>query len=142
MAIAAAVGLSSFLSYQCAAAVKAVSSAVAVTIVAVTIAVAATTAVATTVAVAKLIICKKPLRKQRFSFCINFQIKSKLKTIRWRKFMQKLHFNSPYSAENFDIHNISDPFAETLRSKSEEHNQRFTKYENSQKSTKIQENES
>ena len=56
--------------------------------------------------------------------------------------MQKLHFNSPYSAENFDLHNIRDPFAEPLRSKSAEHNQRFNKYENFQKSTKIQENKS
>ena len=45
MATAAAVGLSSFLSYQCAAAVKAVSSAA----VAVTHAVTQTTAVAVTV---------------------------------------------------------------------------------------------
>ena len=56
--------------------------------------------------------------------------------------MQKLHFRSPYSAENFDLHNISDPFAEHLKSKSIEHSQRFFKYENSQKSMQIKENES
>ena len=51
MAIAAAVGLSSFLSYQCAAAVKAVSSVAVTAAVATT---AVTVAVATTAAVAKL----------------------------------------------------------------------------------------
>ena len=56
--------------------------------------------------------------------------------------MQKIHFRSSYSAENFDLHNISDPLAEPLRSKSEEHSQRFIKYENSQKSMKIQDNQS
>jgi hypothetical protein len=56
--------------------------------------------------------------------------------------MQKLHFNSQYSAENFDLHNIVDPFSEPLRSKSREHSKRFIKYEISQKSTKTQENKS
>ena len=55
--------------------------------------------------------------------------------------MQKLHFTSPYSAENFDLHNIIDPFSQPLRSKSAEHNQRFAKCENTQKSKKNQENE-
>ena len=56
--------------------------------------------------------------------------------------MQKLHFKSLYSAENFDLNNINDPFSESVRSKSTEHNQRFSKNENSQKSIKNQDNES
>ena len=56
--------------------------------------------------------------------------------------MQKIHFKSSYSAENFDLHHITDPFSEHLRSRTQEHSQRFIKYENSQKSMKIQENES
>ena len=54
MATAAAHGSSFFLSYQCAAAVKAVSSVATVTHAAAIIAVAVTTVVATTPAVAKV----------------------------------------------------------------------------------------
>lgn len=53
--------------------------------------------------------------------------------------MEKLHFISGYSAENFDLHNISDPLGESLRSKSKEHPERFTQYEKIQNSTKTKE---
>ena len=73
MATAAALGLSSFLSYQCAAAVKADFSAVT----AATIAVAAITAAVTTPAVAKIKKSKKSLHLQRL-FCIIGLLRSKI----------------------------------------------------------------
>ena len=56
--------------------------------------------------------------------------------------MQKLHFNSMYSAESFDLHNINDPFTMPSRSKSTEHSQRFIRIEKTHNSTKIKENKS
>jgi hypothetical protein len=94
VATAAAVGLSSFLSYQCAAAVKAVSL-VAATAVAVTIAVAAMIVVATTAAVAKLIFCKKPLRKQGSSFLHKISDKVKTKSYKVANSLCKSFISTP-----------------------------------------------
>ena len=54
--------------------------------------------------------------------------------------MEKLHFTAEYPAEEFDIHNISDPLGEVLRSKSKEHGERLITNENFQKITKSEEN--
>ena len=140
VATAAAVGLSSFLSYQCAAAVKAVSSAAVTAAVA---AIAVTTVVVTIHVVAKLKSSGNLCESRGFLFCIKNLKRSKITANKVAKqIMQKLHFNSMYSAENFDLHNISDPFAAPLKSKSLEHSQRFLTYENLQKSAKTQESES
>ncbi len=56
--------------------------------------------------------------------------------------MEKLHFIAGYSAENFDLHNITDPLDIPSRSKSKEHAQRLTTIEKTHKITKNEEYES
>ena len=131
MAIVAAHGLSSFLSYQCAAAVKAVSSAA----VAVTHAVTATTvAVVTTLAVAKFKIIRF-LPKGRFSFCIITSIRSKISN---GGVVMCKDFFVGYSADinACGVLPVTDPFSENQKSRSKEHADRFIKNENFQKTEK------
>ena len=58
--------------------------------------------------------------------------------------MSKNHYSLQYPAETFgaDIMGIVDPFAESQRSKSQEHTDRLFQNENFQKITKSEENKS
>ena len=135
----AAHGLSSFSSYQCAAAAKAAVSSVAMVthVVVLTTAVAVTVA-ATTLAVAKLKITRF-LPKGRFSFCIITA--KRLKISNGGADMSKESFTVGYPADisRRGILPVTDPFSESQRSKSKEHTDRFADYKIFQKTEKNEE---
>ena len=58
--------------------------------------------------------------------------------------MKENHYSLQYSAEDFggDIMCTVDPFCENQRSKSQEHKERLSLNEKSQKITKVEENKS
>lgn len=58
--------------------------------------------------------------------------------------MSENHYSLQYSAENFgeDIMRIDEPFSESQRSKSQEHENRLTGIEKTQKIAKNEENQS
>ena len=58
--------------------------------------------------------------------------------------MSKDHYRLQYPAETFggEVMRVADPFAESQRSKSQEHEGRLSSYEKTQKITEIEENKS
>jgi hypothetical protein len=140
VAIVAAHGLSSFSSYQCAAAVKAVSSAAVAVIHAVT----QTTAVAVTVAVTTHAVAKfkfiRFLPKGRFSFCIITATRSKISNRGVTMSKDSFFVRYPAYIGQGGILPVTDPFSENQKSKSKEHTDRFIINENFQKTEKNEEN--
>ena len=58
--------------------------------------------------------------------------------------MSKDHYRLQYPAETFggEVMRVADPFAESQRSKSQEHEGRLSQYEKTQKITETEENKS